>query len=223
MLRPTALRTKLFTGYTLAWTRSHGSTSSCIRCCSCRRCSSSGCVQRGVFIFRPLHPQRRNTCTHTPLIFASPRPALVTPQFVYEPHIAPTLEAWAEDFLERRRAARNRRASAVPVRTSRRRNSSSPSNSSHHDNDPPRPQGGDRAPVPNDLPVDAFELEALPSREVDEWRNEVLRSQERTNNGLRRRTTSRLRDEFEGFDILSTTLDEVSARSSCLCILASSI
>lgn len=59
--------------------------------------------------------------------------------------------------------------------------------------------------------MDEFELEALASREVDEWRNEVLRSQERPRNGLRKRRTDRLVDDFDGFDTTSTTLDEVSA------------
>ncbi|KAF8555543.1 hypothetical protein OG21DRAFT_1483791 [Imleria badia] len=130
-------------------------------------------------------------------------------EFVYEPHIAPTLEAWAEDFLERRRAARSRRASAVPVRSSRRRNSSASSDSRPHDNDPQRDLGqSERVLGPHDFSVDGFELEALASREVDDWRNEVLRSQERTRDGLRNRRTNRLRDEFDGFDSVSTTLDE---------------
>lgn len=150
--------------------------------------------------------------SHAPHPFAPPCLILFTLQFVYEPHIAPTFEAWAEDFLERRRAARSRRASAVPVRTSRRHNPSSSSDSLPHDNDPQRDQDqSERAPEPNDLSVDGFELEALASREVDEWRNEVLRSQERTKDGLRNRRTNRLRDEFDGFESVSTTLDEVSA------------
>ena len=106
--------------------------------------------------------------------------------------------------------ARSRRASAVPVRTSRRRTSSSSSGSSNHNNDLQRDSSAnDRELGPNDFSVDEFELEALVSREVDEWRNEVLRSQERTNQGLRRRRTDRIRDDFDGFDTMSTTLDEV--------------
>ncbi|KAG8219069.1 hypothetical protein J3R82DRAFT_4826 [Butyriboletus roseoflavus] len=131
-------------------------------------------------------------------------------EFVYEPHIAPKLEAWAEDFLERRRTARNRRASAVPVRTSRRRHSSSSSSSTNHNNDLQRDRGSnDRELGPNDLSVDGLELEALVSREVDEWRNEVLRSQEITMDGLRKRRTERIRDDFDSFATTSmTTLDE---------------
>ncbi|KAH0840328.1 hypothetical protein J3R83DRAFT_1344 [Lanmaoa asiatica] len=130
-------------------------------------------------------------------------------EFIYEPHIAPKFEAWAEDFLERRRAARSRRASAVPVRASRRRDSSSSSDSSHPNNNLQRDRGmNDRAPGPDNFSVDGFELEALVSREVDEWRNEVLRSQERTRDGLRNRRTGLLRDNFDGFDSTSTTLDE---------------
>lgn len=145
------------------------------------------------------------------------------PQFVYEPHIAPTIEAWAEDFLERRRAARNRHASTVPVRTSRRRGSSSSSDSSHQDNDPHRDRGdSDRVLGPNDFSVDDLELEALASREVHEWRNEVLRSQQRSQNGLRRRKTDRPRG-FDSLDSASTTLDEVSARCCHSYFLAPSI
>lgn len=120
--------------------------------------------------------------------------------------------------------ARSRRASAVPVRTSRRRTSSSSSGSSNHNNDLQRDSSAnDRELGPNDFSVDEFELEALVSREVDEWRNEVLRSQERTNQGLRRRRTDRIRDDFDGFDTMSTTLDEVCARCARFCVPACSI
>lgn len=147
--------------------------------------------------------------SHALHLFASPCRRHFTLKFVYEPHIAPTFEAWAEDFLERRRAARRRRASAVPVRTSRRRNSSS--DSSPHGSHFQRDNGeSERAPGLNDLAVDGFELEALASREVDEWRNEVLRSQERTKDGLRKRRMNRPSDDFDGFESISTTLDEVS-------------
>jgi hypothetical protein len=77
-----------------------------------------------------------------------------------------------------------------------------------------------RAPDPS---VDGFELEALATRlgEVDEWRNdsEVLRSQDslRTRDGVRQRRTNHFRDNFDGFECTSTTLDEVSVlRSSAL-------
>lgn len=168
--------------------------------------------------------RKKHVYSHAPHSFSSPYPVVFTLQFVYEPHIAPKLEAWAEDFLERRRAARNRRASAVPVRTSRRRHLSSSSGSSHHRNDLRRDQGpNDGALGPNDFSVDGLELEALASREVDEWRNEVLRSQERTGIGLRKRKTDHLRDDFDGFDATSTTLDEVSVHCGCLCFLVHSI
>ncbi|KAG6373881.1 hypothetical protein JVT61DRAFT_6034 [Boletus reticuloceps] len=134
-------------------------------------------------------------------------PSLCTLQFVYEPHIAPTIEAWAEDFLERRRAARERRASAVPVRTSRRRTSSSSSVSSLQGNHPQRDEGeGERAHGLNDL--DAFELEALASREVDEWRNEVLRSQDLAKNRFKKAKSKPTQGDFDGFESTSTTLDE---------------
>jgi hypothetical protein len=39
-------------------------------------------------------------------------------QFVYEPHIAPKIEQWAENFIAKRRARRRQRV-AVPVSSSR--------------------------------------------------------------------------------------------------------
>ena len=142
-------------------------------------------------------------------------------QFVYEPQLAPKIEAWAEEFLERRRAARNGRASAVRVSSSRRhRDSTSSSGSSQHDDTNLEDRGGhNRARGPNELPIDEFELEALAAREVDEWRNEVLRSQGRPRDGLRRRRLDRPKDDLGSFDSSSTTLDEVSTRPDRFCAL----
>lgn len=139
-------------------------------------------------------------------------------QFVYEPHIAPALEAWAEDFVQRRRAARNRRASAVPVRSSRRRTSSDSSDPPLRDNVTQRDQAeSERSLGLNNFSVDDLELEALASKEVDEWRNEVLRSQERIRDGLRKRRKNRPWDDFDSFDSMTTTLDEVSAVVAFTC------
>ena len=136
---------------------------------------------------------------------------------MYEPHIAPRVEAWAEEFLERRRAARNRDPGAVPVSAARRRRrrrsrgSAASSGASHHSNDVQGDLGeGNGPPGPNTFLLDEFELEALASKEVDEWRNEVLRSQERNRNNLRRRHTDRFRDGLDSVDNTSTTFDEVS-------------
>ncbi|KAF9231686.1 hypothetical protein BU15DRAFT_82098 [Melanogaster broomeanus] len=115
-------------------------------------------------------------------------------ELIYEPHIAPALESWAENFLERRRTARNRRASAVPVSRRDHRNSSPSSSSSSQSNQGSPSRHGRERPSGQD------DLEGLVAREVDEWRNEVLRSQEITREGLRKRATVRPRDEFDSFD-----------------------
>ncbi|KAF9235206.1 hypothetical protein BU15DRAFT_65042 [Melanogaster broomeanus] len=127
-------------------------------------------------------------------------------EFVYEPHIAPALESWAENFLERRRTARNRRASAVPVSRRDRRNSSSSSSQSNQGS--LSRHGRERPSGQNDLAAESYELEGLVAREVDEWRNEVLRSQEITREGLRKRGTARPRDEFDSFDGMTMSFDE---------------
>ncbi|KAF8839323.1 hypothetical protein BDN67DRAFT_981912 [Paxillus ammoniavirescens] len=133
-------------------------------------------------------------------------------ELVYEPHIAPALESWAETFLERRRNARNRRASAVNVPSSRRdRRSSSPSPTSPSSRRSPTRHGRigrEGAPAPDDLSAETYELEGLVAREVDEWRNEVLRSQEIGGEGLRKRNRDRPRDEFDSFDGMSMSFDE---------------
>ncbi|KAG6876371.1 hypothetical protein C0992_013178 [Termitomyces sp. T32_za158] len=83
-------------------------------------------------------------------------------QFVYEPHLAPKLEQWAEEFLATREARRRQRAGAVPVLAT-------PHVHDRHDlNDFDSNAGGERQPIP---------LENLGSRDVREWRSEVDRSQ----------------------------------------------
>ncbi|KAI6098593.1 hypothetical protein F5141DRAFT_433512 [Pisolithus sp. B1] len=151
-------------------------------------------------------------------------------QFVYEPHIAPAIEAWAEDFIARRRAARNARA--VPVSTSQR--SQRPHSSSSSSSSSSSTRGADGSP--RDDPsatstrratrrttrtrgrtgrnldnAESYELEALVANDVEEWRNNVRRSQRES--GLRRRRGLGLGGRMHSasdhdLDHMSTTLDE---------------
>lgn len=150
---------------------------------------------------------------------------------VYEPHIAPAIEAWAEDFIARRRAARNARA--VPVSTGQRwqrpRSSSPTANSSSSTtrgadgsprDDPPatgtrrasrrttRARGRTGRNLDN---AESYELEALIANDVEQWRNDVRRSQ--CEGGLRRRRGLGLGGRMnsatdQDLDYMSTTLDE---------------
>ncbi|KAI6032381.1 hypothetical protein BKA83DRAFT_682559 [Pisolithus microcarpus] len=159
---------------------------------------------------------------------------------VYEPHIAPAIEAWAEDFIARRRAARNARA--VPVSTGQRwqrpRSSSPTANSSSSTtrgadgsprDDPPatgtrrasrrttRARGRTGRNLDN---AESYELEALIANDVEQWRNDVRRSQ--CEGGLRRRRGLGLGGRMnsatdQDLDYMSTTLDEVRL---CLSLFA---
>ncbi|TFK47005.1 hypothetical protein OE88DRAFT_1666821 [Heliocybe sulcata] len=83
-------------------------------------------------------------------------------EFVYEPHIAPKFEAWAESYVARRRARRRQRQGpklAPPHTTS---------------DDGLNDEAG---LVRKDDDRTSIELERLAAREVDEWRNDVDRSQ----------------------------------------------
>ncbi|KAJ7075605.1 hypothetical protein B0H15DRAFT_934634 [Mycena belliarum] len=82
-------------------------------------------------------------------------------EFVYEPHIAPRVERWAEEFLANRRARKMQRAgfAAVPV----------PSHSGKHSD---YGHGDGR----EDTEADArstYELESLVANEVRSWRAQV--------------------------------------------------
>ncbi|KAG2149378.1 hypothetical protein DEU56DRAFT_62354 [Suillus clintonianus] len=90
-------------------------------------------------------------------------------EFVYEPHIAPAIERWAEDFLENRRARRR-----VPVASTR----------GLGDGDL-GPRGADPKERTAAREQDSIELEGLNLGPVDEWRNEVHRTAPGT--GARRR------------------------------------
>ncbi|KAH7887267.1 hypothetical protein F5I97DRAFT_1858961 [Phlebopus sp. FC_14] len=134
-------------------------------------------------------------------------------QFVFEPHIAPALEEWAENFLERRRARRNRGAAAVPVSSRRRRrpnSNSSSTSSSNGDSSSVRGSGAGRGQGSGNVEgPDTFELGDIVAREVDQWRNEVLKSQGMSGEGqggLRRRHVAG--EEPGMFDGMSTSLDE---------------
>lgn len=89
-------------------------------------------------------------------------------EFVYEPHIAPKLEKWAEEFIAKRKAKRRQRESliAVPVSLA----SKGKARCKQSDD------GGDT----DDDDKSAYELEKLISHEVHEWRNEVDKSNSST-------------------------------------------
>ncbi|EJF62209.1 hypothetical protein DICSQDRAFT_169240 [Dichomitus squalens LYAD-421 SS1] len=91
-------------------------------------------------------------------------------QFVYEPLIAPKLEAWAESYVEGRRQRRRQRQGPVL---------SQPVNE-HGDENTTRRSAEDRQRADDA----SIELEQLAARERDEWRNAVGSST------LRRRTTA---------------------------------
>ncbi|KAI6042192.1 hypothetical protein EDC04DRAFT_1024187 [Pisolithus marmoratus] len=154
-------------------------------------------------------------------------------QFVYEPHIAPAIEAWAEDFVARRRSARN--AGTVPVPTRRRRRRPRPSSSGSSNSSPSTTRGAARG-SPRDDPsatgtrratrrptgtrgrtgrnseiAESYELEGLIAHDVEEWRNEVRRTQDAS--GLRHRRGLGLGGRMNSpndydLDHISTTLDE---------------
>ncbi|KAG6888518.1 hypothetical protein C0995_007761 [Termitomyces sp. Mi166 len=82
-------------------------------------------------------------------------------QFVYEPHLAPRIERWAEGFLTSRQAQRRQRAVAVPVLATPLDISDKRSDSD---------SGGDEE-------RQSIELGNSIAKEVREWRSEVDRSQ----------------------------------------------
>ncbi|KAJ7720511.1 hypothetical protein B0H16DRAFT_1738772 [Mycena metata] len=77
-------------------------------------------------------------------------------EFVYEPHIAPRVERWAEEFLAKRQARRARRA--VPV----------PADSAFGHGDDDAGTGTDAGDGKS-----AYELESLVENEVRQWRAQV--------------------------------------------------
>ncbi|KAG6810368.1 hypothetical protein H0H92_012154 [Tricholoma furcatifolium] len=84
-------------------------------------------------------------------------------KFVYEPHIAPKLEQWAEEFLAHREAQRQRTQPLLATPHPHRRDSES--EDGHSDSSD---EGGKK---------ESIELENLIAKEVREWRSDVNRSQ----------------------------------------------
>ncbi|OAX34626.1 hypothetical protein K503DRAFT_429871 [Rhizopogon vinicolor AM-OR11-026] len=111
-------------------------------------------------------------------------------EFVFEPHIAPAIERWAEDFLAKRRARRSARG-PVPIPAS---SSRGPGNGDS------RTTGADARKTTSAAADDSIELEGL---NLDEWRNDVHRNAPGT--GMRRRPRV-VPDTDEGS--LITTIDE---------------
>ncbi|KAF8629278.1 hypothetical protein AX15_003536 [Amanita polypyramis BW_CC] len=120
-------------------------------------------------------------------------------QYVYEPHIAPVLERLAEDFLERREAARRERerraggladpVSEIPLNDAtrardraRHRRGNGPRGNDNTGNPPPGPVI-DQPPARQFIPtLDSVSTTGFTPQEVDEWRNAV-----RLRTSLRRR------------------------------------
>ncbi|KAJ7463690.1 hypothetical protein FB451DRAFT_1370603 [Mycena latifolia] len=82
-------------------------------------------------------------------------------EFVYEPHIAPRVERWAEEFLAKRRAKKMQRAGlrAIPVPNHSTKRSDDGHNDGHTD------AGADNQST--------YELESLVANEVRQWRSQV--------------------------------------------------
>ena len=99
---------------------------------------------------------------------------------MYEPHLAPKIEEWAEEFLAKRQARRQQQAAAadpvlVPVPL-------------HGDEDSASRRKHRKPGSDHDGPDmrQSIELENLIVKEVHEWRSEVDRSQTHSR-GLRQR------------------------------------
>ncbi|KAF7432542.1 hypothetical protein PC9H_004483 [Pleurotus ostreatus] len=91
-------------------------------------------------------------------------------EFVYEPHIAPKIELWAEEFIARRKAGRLRKQGPVSApqhpesRTRRNKPNDSSDEGSDNDDGWDKKRGGRRS---------SFELENLVAKELQEWRSET--------------------------------------------------
>lgn len=107
-------------------------------------------------------------------------------EFVFEPHIAPAIERWAEDFLAKRRA---RRRGPVPFPSTR--------GSGHGDPGPSGANPRERAPAGEEDPIE------LQGFNLDEWRNQVYHTAPGT--GMRRRVGV-IPDTDEGS--ISNTMNE---------------
>ncbi|KXN88974.1 hypothetical protein AN958_06436 [Leucoagaricus sp. SymC.cos] len=123
-------------------------------------------------------------------------------QFVYEPHLAPRIEQFAEEWIARRRARRMQQQGPIGVpasiplrrrRGSHSRHSDSTLSDSDSDSSPNPLQGspshrrnGSRGLSRSQMKSHGADFDESFAREVSEWRNEVERNQ--TSGGLRHRT-----------------------------------
>ena len=101
---------------------------------------------------------------------------------MYEPHLAPKIEQWAEEFIAKRRARRQQSAAAanpVSVPVPLHGDEDSASRRKHRKSGPGSGHDGPEM-------SQSIELENLITKEVSEWRSEVDRSQTRSR-GLRQR------------------------------------
>lgn len=89
---------------------------------------------------------------------------------MYEPHIAPRVERWAEEFIAKRQARRRQKEGAVVVAV--------PLRGGNNEDEVLRNRKKRSDPGDNDAEdKQSFELEKLVAKEVHEWRSEVGRSQ----------------------------------------------
>ncbi|KAH9931779.1 hypothetical protein B0H21DRAFT_699781 [Amylocystis lapponica] len=110
-------------------------------------------------------------------------------EFVYEPHIAPRIEAWAVSFVEGRRRRRRQRQGPIPV----------PAHPTHENGDENRARrSSDHPSRSNDLGA-SVELEELVATEVNEWRGHAGRS------SLRHRRTASAMDDDESNSFIPYT------------------
>ncbi|OBZ70378.1 hypothetical protein A0H81_09805 [Grifola frondosa] len=123
-------------------------------------------------------------------------------QFVYEPHIAPKIETWAESFLERRRQRKMQLRGLVPAHIvhehSDENGARRATDRKGHSADGLLDKKGHRDDHSDDDDDDAhfgmsIELERLVAKERDEWRDSGSAS------GLRRRKTAGTMDESNHF------------------------
>ncbi|KAH9833858.1 uncharacterized protein C8Q71DRAFT_772833 [Rhodofomes roseus] len=121
-------------------------------------------------------------------------------EFVYEPHIAPRLEAWAEAFVENRRQQRARRRGLVAAQSvsehgdeNRTRRSTESGNGDSRPSAPVRARGRRDNGDDDDGVGTSVELEQLVAREASGW------SDDGRQNGLRHRKTAGTMDESNVF------------------------
>ncbi|KAF7288623.1 hypothetical protein MIND_01429000 [Mycena indigotica] len=113
--------------------------------------------------------------------------ALAFKEFVYEPHIAPRVERWAEDFVNKRKAkkaAKQRTREAVPVGVR-------PGSSAGTETG----KGGEgrRSMTVTDLDTkNTYELETMVAQEVSQWREQVQVRSEGVSTLRQRRPASAL-------------------------------